>query len=129
MAPTQWLALDPAHRAVLGKVQEDGKTAAIGFDNDAYFLHTAKRRFVLEGTLRLREELALTFPGPLIIFEANLDQGRVVEGNLLTGLLDTTIHFNALWTLAPLELAWLLLWGRGWYRPSRATQKHVPLVS
>jgi hypothetical protein len=84
----------PAHRVVLSKVTENGKPASIGFDGDTYFLHTSAKRFVLEGTIQLHGELALAIPGPLNLLETELGQGRVVEGDTLSGLRDTTVHFD-----------------------------------
>jgi len=84
----------PASRVMLGDVKENGKPASIGFENDAYFLHTASRHFVLRGTFELRGDQALAIPGPLNALQSDVTGARVVEGSRLSGLAATTIHFD-----------------------------------
>ncbi len=83
----------PAHVRLDG-VTEDGKDAAVGFEDDHYYLFTASRRFVIKGTLTLQGDLALTIPGPLNTLEADVTEGAVVEGPVLTGLSGATVHFS-----------------------------------
>jgi hypothetical protein len=78
----------------LSEVTENDKDAAIGFEGDHYFLHTASKRFVLKGQLSLGNDLALVIPGPLNTLEADLSAGAVVEGARLSGLSGTTIHLS-----------------------------------
>ncbi|MET0594058.1 MAG: hypothetical protein ABW133_15265, partial [Polyangiaceae bacterium] len=52
------------------------------------------RHFTLTGSLALDEDRALSIPGPLNTFEADLSDGRCVEGARLSGLSATTIHFD-----------------------------------
>ena len=73
---------------------EGGKPAAIGFEGDHYFYAATSRRFVLKGTLALDDDRALSIPGPLNTLEADLADGRCVEGARLSGLRGTTIHFD-----------------------------------
>jgi hypothetical protein len=84
----------PASRVMLDNVKENGKPASIGFENDAYFLHTASRHFVLRGTFELRGDQALAIPGPLNALQSDITGARVVEGSRLSGLTATTIHFD-----------------------------------
>ncbi len=84
----------PPDKVRLAAVTEDGKPAAIGFEGDHYFVYTSARRFVLKGTLALQDDLALTIAGPLNLLEADLKQGRVVEGSRMSGLSATTIHLE-----------------------------------
>ena len=83
----------PSHLR-LEAVTEDGKDAAIGFEDDHYYLYTASRRFVLKGTLALDKDLALTIPGPLNTLEAEVTEGAIVEGPILSGLTGATVHFS-----------------------------------
>jgi hypothetical protein len=83
----------PAHLRLEG-VTEDGKDAAIGFEDDHYYLFTASRRFSLKGTLALDGDLALTLPGPLNTLETELTEGAIVEGPVLSGLTGATVHFS-----------------------------------
>ncbi len=84
----------PAGKVRVEGVTEDGRPAAVSFDDDGYFLHTASRRFVLRGRLSFQDDLALTIPGPLNTLEATLTGARVVEGARLSGLRNTTIHLD-----------------------------------
>jgi hypothetical protein len=75
-------------------VTENDKEAAIGFEGDHYFLHTAAKRFVLRGKIHLGSDLALVVPGPLNALEGDVSSGAVVEGSRLSGLVSTTIHLS-----------------------------------
>jgi hypothetical protein len=76
------------------RLEVDG-TPSIGFEKDAYFLHTAERRFTLKGRIFLGADLALAIPGPLNTLEAALDGGTVVEGERLSGIVGATIHLRS----------------------------------
>ncbi len=78
----------------LEDVTENDKEAAIGFEQDRYFLHTSARKFVLRGKMVLGTDLALTVPGPLNTLESNFASGAVVEGSRLSGLSNATIHLS-----------------------------------
>ncbi len=73
---------------------ESKEAAAIGFEGDHYFFHTAEKRFVLKGKVWLGADLALAIPGPLNTLEAELEGGDVVEGARLSGIVGTTIHLQ-----------------------------------
>ncbi|MFI5300567.1 MAG: hypothetical protein ACHREM_20980, partial [Polyangiales bacterium] len=77
---------------------EDGKAATIGFEGDRYFLNTSSKRFVLKGTLAFtasNPDRSVTIAGPLNALDAEIDGGRMLEGNKLSGLAATTLHFEA----------------------------------
>ncbi|HEY3819461.1 MAG TPA: hypothetical protein VGL81_19965 [Polyangiaceae bacterium] len=93
----------PPTHAHIDRVTENGKLAAVGFEQDHWFVLTASRRFVLEGTLSLEGDLALTLPGPLDALDAELTRGRVVEGAHLSGLVGATVHFDRDAVSAPAE--------------------------
>jgi len=84
----------PPNKVRLEAVTDDGKPAAIGFEPGHYFAVTSGKHFSIKGKLALDGDLALTIPGPLNSLEANLANGRVVEGAKLSGLSSTTIHFD-----------------------------------
>ncbi|MBK7398808.1 MAG: hypothetical protein IPJ34_21565 [Myxococcales bacterium] len=74
------------------------KAAAVGFEGDHYFVVTRGGeggRFVIEGKLFLEKESALVIPGPLNALETDFTSGRMVEGTKLSGLTQTTVHFDA----------------------------------
>ncbi len=93
----------PPTHAHIDRVTENGKPAAVGFEQDHWFVLTASRRFVVEGTLSLDGDLALTLPGPLDALDAELTRGRVVEGAHLSGLVGATVHFDRDAVSAPAE--------------------------
>lgn len=78
----------------LEDVTENEKDAAIGFEQDRYFLHTSARKFIVRGKLVLGTDLALVIPGPLNTLESNFVSGAVVEGTRLSGLSNATIHLS-----------------------------------
>ncbi len=78
----------------LEDVTENDKDAAIGFEQDRYFLHTAAKKFVLKGKLIPGTDLALVIPGPLNTLESDFASGAVVEGTRLSGLSNATIHLS-----------------------------------
>jgi hypothetical protein len=80
---------------------ESGKPAAIGFEGDHYYYAATSRRFVLKGALVLDEDRALSIPGPLNALEADLTDGRCVEGTRLSGITGATIHFDRAITTQP----------------------------
>jgi hypothetical protein len=79
----------------------DGKPAAVGFEGDHYYLHTAAKQFVLEGKLHLDATRALVVAGAVNAFEAELAKGSIQEGAKLSGLSGTTLHFDGLAPGAP----------------------------
>jgi hypothetical protein len=83
----------PSHVRI-DQATENGKAAPIGFQGDHYYYAASSRRFVLRGTLTLDEDRALSIPGPLNTLEADLTDGRCVEGARLSGLTGITIHFD-----------------------------------
>jgi hypothetical protein len=78
----------------LDGVTENGGPATVGIDNDHYFLLTTARRFTLRGTITLGEDQTINVPGPLNAFDARLEQGKVIEGDHLSGLSGATLHFD-----------------------------------
>jgi hypothetical protein len=83
----------PSHVRV-EQATEGGKPAAIGFEGDHYYFATSARHFVLKGSIALDEDRVLSIPGPLNSLEADLSDGRCVEGARLSGLSGTTVHFD-----------------------------------
>lgn len=84
----------PPPHARIEAPKEDGHDAVIGFEGDHYFLFTAARHFTLTGALVLDGDLALTIPGPLNSFEADVTAGAVLEGSRLSGLAGATLHLS-----------------------------------
>jgi hypothetical protein len=91
----------PPGHARIGGVTENGKPAAVGFEDDHWFVVTPPGRFVVDGTLTLDGDMALAIPGPLDALDAELSRGRLVEGARLSGLQGATVHFDRDATATP----------------------------
>lgn len=86
----------PAGQVRIEEATIDGARATIGFDDDHYFLLTSSRSFTLRGRLTLGPDQMLSVPGPLVSFDATLSKGRLVEGDKLSALAGTLLHFDPL---------------------------------
>lgn len=92
--PVKVALFGPASDVRLDELTLDGERPVIGFDEDHYFLLTSSKTFTLRGRLTLGADEMLTVVGPLVAFDAELTQGRVVEGDKLSGLANTSLHFD-----------------------------------
>ncbi|AKV03595.1 hypothetical protein AKJ09_10258 [Labilithrix luteola] len=91
----------PPSQVRLEDVTLDGAHATIGFDGDHYVLltsgsKTGARTFTLRGRLALGSDQILSVSGPLVSLDAHLTKGRLVEGDRLSGLQNTVLHFDPL---------------------------------
>ena len=85
----------PPHEIVPGDIMINGKKAVVGFENDNfYFVRTADKFFAITGTMSIGGNMSFTISGPLNRFINSLEDGRVVEGNLLSGIINSTIHLE-----------------------------------
>lgn len=84
----------PPGQVRLDEVTLDGARATITFDGDHYSVITNARAFTLRGKLTLGADQMLSVKGPLLAFDAKLSKGRVVEGEKLSGLANTILHFD-----------------------------------
>jgi hypothetical protein len=84
----------PPDQVRLTNIQGSGGTVQLGFDEGHYFIFTDARNFTVRGQLVLDRDLALTIPGPLNSLQADLTDGRLVEGADLSGLSGATVHFE-----------------------------------
>jgi len=85
----------PPHRVILRSVTLNDRPAVVGFEKaDHYYVRTDARRFVIRGEISLLNEMSFAVPGPVNLFNASLEDGRVVEGQRLPGLLNRTIHLE-----------------------------------
>ncbi len=84
----------PPSEVHLEDVTIDGGRAEIGFDDAAYYLLTSRRTFTLRGKITLGKDALLSIPGPLLSLDAHLSRGRLVEGDRLSGLANTVLHFD-----------------------------------
>lgn len=86
--------LGPPGQVRLDDVTIDGARATVTFDSDRYYVITGARAFTIRGKVTLGSDQILGVPGPLLAFDAHLTKGRVVEGEKLSGLSSTVLHFD-----------------------------------
>ena len=79
----------------LESVTLGGAPALVAFDANHYFVRTDQKRFTIKGKITLGADRALALPGPINTVDATLKDGRVTEGSKLSGVLGTTLHFDA----------------------------------
>ncbi len=72
-----------------------GAPALVAFDADHYFIRTDQKRFTIKGKIKLGADRSLSLPGPFNTVDSALSQGRVTEGAQLSGVIATTLHFDA----------------------------------
>lgn len=93
--PVRVQLFGPVDRVMLSNVTINNRPAVVGFDSaEHYFVLTREKSFTIIGDLALKGDLSFTVPGPLNLFTASLDDGRVVEGDMLSGLNYTTVHLE-----------------------------------
>jgi hypothetical protein len=84
----------PPGQVRLDDVTIDGTPAAIGFDSDRYHVFTSARSFVIRGRVTLGSDQMLAVPGPIVGVDAHLTSGRLIEGDRLSGVQSTVLHFD-----------------------------------
>jgi hypothetical protein len=72
----------------------DGGRPTITFDNEHYYLITRAKSFTLRGKLTLGTDQMMSVVGPILAVDAPLTKGRLVEGEKLSGISDTVLHFD-----------------------------------
>ena len=92
--PTKIPLFGPSSQVRLDELSLDGAIPVLGFEDDHYYLITGARSFTLRGKLTLASDQLLTVVGPVVALDAKLTQGRLVEGDKLSGLAKTTLHFD-----------------------------------
>jgi hypothetical protein len=78
----------------LDELTLDGAPPVVGFEDDHYYVVTSARAFTLRGQVTLGGDDLLSVPGPVVALDAHLARGRLVEGERLSGLSGTTLHFD-----------------------------------
>lgn len=85
----------PASEVRLDDVTLDGARAPIGFEGGDYHVFVGPRRpFTLRGRITLGNDQILSVPGPVVAVDAHLTHGRLVEGERLSGVSGTVLHFD-----------------------------------
>ena len=84
----------PPSQLRLDDLSMDGGRPTITFDNDRYYLLTHAKSFTLRGRMTLGSDQMISVVGPLLALDAPLTKGRLVEGDKLSGLSSTVLHFD-----------------------------------
>jgi hypothetical protein len=85
----------PAGKLRLENVTQNGARATVGFEDGHYYFHTSEQHFTLRGKMVLPDDRTITIVGPLNALDAEVKGGRVTEGEHLTALAATALHFDA----------------------------------
>lgn len=84
----------PPSQVRLDDLSMDGGHPTVTFDNDRYYLLTRAKSFTLRGRLTLGSDQMLSIVGPILALDAPLTRGRLVEGEKLSGISSTVLHFD-----------------------------------
>lgn len=84
----------PPSQLRLDDLSMDGGRPTVTFDNERYYLITKARSFTLRGKMTLGSDQMISIIGPLLSLDAPLTKGRLVEGEKLSGLSATVLHFD-----------------------------------
>ena len=84
----------PPSQLRLDDLSMDGGRPTVTFDSDRYYLITHAKTFTLRGRMTLGGDQMISVIGPLLALDAQLTKGRLVEGEKLSGLSATVLHFD-----------------------------------
>ena len=84
----------PPSQVRLDDLSMDGGRPTVTFDSERYYLITHAKSFTLRGKLTLGSDQMISVIGPLLALDAPLSKGRLVEGDKLSGLSATVLHFD-----------------------------------
>jgi len=84
----------PPSQVRLDDLTMDGGRPTVTFDSERYYLLTHAKSFTLRGKLTLGSDQMISVLGPLLSLDAPLTKGRLVEGEKLSGLSATVLHFD-----------------------------------
>jgi len=84
----------PPSQLRLDDLSMDGGRPVVTFDSERYYLITKAKTFTLRGKMTLGSDQMISVIGPLLSLDAPLTKGRLVEGEKLSGLSATVLHFD-----------------------------------
>lgn len=84
----------PPSQLRLDDLSMDGGRPTVTFDSERYYLITKAKSFTLRGKMTLGSDQMISVIGPLLALDAPLTKGRLVEGEKLSGLSATVLHFD-----------------------------------
>ncbi len=77
-------------------VTVNNKPAITGFEDlDHWFVRSSERDFTIKGELEFMDEYSLMVIGPVNSFSAQLEDGKVIQGNKLSGLKNSLVHIES----------------------------------
>jgi hypothetical protein len=84
----------PPGQVRLEDVTVNGAPAQISFDGDRYYVFTGAKSFTIRGKVHIGSDQLLSVQGPIVSVDANLTSGRLVEGDHLSGVTGSVLHFD-----------------------------------
>lgn len=84
----------PPDQVRIEDVTINGAPAQIAFDSDHYSLYTSAKSFTIRGKLAVGTDELLSVVGPVVGVETHLSSGRMVEGEHLSGVHGSVLHFD-----------------------------------
>jgi hypothetical protein len=84
----------PPSQVRLDDLSMDGGRPTVTFDSDRYYLITRAKSFTLRGRVTLGSDQMMSVAGPILAVDAPLTKGRLVEGDKLSGVSQTVLHFD-----------------------------------
>lgn len=84
----------PPDQVRLDDVTVNGAPASIAFDGDRYYVFTNAKSFTIRGRIHIGSDQLLAVQGPIVSVDAKLSSGRLVEGERLSGVTGSVLHFD-----------------------------------
>lgn len=84
----------PPDQVRLDDITVNGAPAQISFDGDRYYVFTNARSFTIKGKVHVGADQILAVKGPVVALDAKLTSGRLVEGERLSGVTGSVLHFD-----------------------------------
>jgi hypothetical protein len=78
----------------LEEVTVNGAPAQISFDGDRYYVFTGAKSFTIRGKVHIGSDQLLAVQGPVVTVDAQLTSGRLIEGEHLSGVTGSVLHFD-----------------------------------
>ena len=84
----------PPDQIRLDDVTVNGAPAQLTFDGDRYYAFTSAKSFTIRGKLHVGSDQLLGVLGPIVSVDTHLSSGRLIEGDHLSGVTGSVLHFD-----------------------------------
>lgn len=84
----------PPDQIRLDDVTVNGAPAQITFDGDRYYAFIGAKTFTVRGKLHVGSDQLLGILGPVVSVDTHLSSGRLIEGDHLSGVTGSVLHFD-----------------------------------